>query len=69
MCRRLLVLPVAGALQRQRLQSVMVMTEKLGGSMFARMMVENRFLGFNSGDWLMLLGGLTLAVLLVAVIV
>jgi hypothetical protein len=36
--------------------------------MFERMIIENRFLGFTSGDWLMLLGGLTLAGLLVALI-
>jgi hypothetical protein len=29
--------------------------------MFARMMVEKRFLGFDAGDWTMLFGGLTLA--------
>jgi hypothetical protein len=29
--------------------------------MLARMMVEDRFLGFDAGDWTMLFGGLTLA--------
>jgi hypothetical protein len=29
--------------------------------MFARMMADGRLLGFDSGDWSMLLGGLTLA--------
>jgi hypothetical protein len=64
----LLVLPVAGALQRQALQPVMVMHWESGENMFERMIIENRFLGFTSGDWLMLLGGLTLAGLLVAFI-
>jgi len=35
--------------------------KKDGGNMFARMMIENRFLGFDAGDWTMLFGGLTLA--------
>ena len=36
--------------------------------MLERTIIENRFLGFTSRDWLMLLGGLTLAGLLVAFI-
>ena len=31
--------------------------------MFARMMVEDRFLGFDAGDWTMLFGGMILAAL------
>jgi hypothetical protein len=33
------------------------------GTMFARMTAEGRLLGFDIGDWTMLLGGLTLAAL------
>jgi hypothetical protein len=33
------------------------------GTMFTRMTAEGRLLGFNIGDWTMLLGGLTLAAL------
>jgi hypothetical protein len=33
------------------------------GNMFARMMVEDRFLGFDAGDWTMLFGGMILAAL------
>jgi hypothetical protein len=29
--------------------------------MFARMTIEDRFLGFDTGDWTMLCGGLALA--------
>jgi hypothetical protein len=32
--------------------------------MFGRITAEGRFLGFDSGDWTMLFGGLTLAGLL-----
>jgi hypothetical protein len=37
--------------------------------MFARMMVEDRFLGFDAGDWTMLFGGMILAAALVALLV
>jgi hypothetical protein len=32
-----------------------------GGNMFARMTIEDRFLGFDTGDWAMLFGGFLLA--------
>ena len=61
----LLLWLVAPALQASHQRAAMVayqpIDKKDGGNMFARMMIENRFLGFDAGDWTMLFGGLTLA--------
>jgi hypothetical protein len=45
----------------ERLWSSLVVNKNLGGNMFARMTIEDRFLGFDSGDWAMLFGGFLLA--------
>jgi hypothetical protein len=47
----------------------MLMHGEPGGNMCGRMIIGNRFLDFDAIDWSMLLGGLTLALLLVALLV
>jgi hypothetical protein len=39
----------------------LVVNKDLGGNMFARMTIEDRFLGFDTGGWAMLFGGFLLA--------
>jgi hypothetical protein len=45
----------------ERLWSPLGVNKDLGGNMFGRMTIVDRFLGFDTGDWAMLFGGFLLA--------